>query len=112
MSAPTESVLPAITTAARRGVEVEVHQTLVLSTAHMTAEDNQRLLTENGVPWIVRHYEYGWTVWATPRDPDLDHRPMSEAFNAVMEFGKSIGCEWITFDSDGPHVAQLASFDW
>jgi hypothetical protein len=109
-------------------VKLEISRTLTLSTAHVTSEDS-RLLDDcthadgshmvNGkvsdpvVGWDKD--PYGWFVWV----PDLDDETMlcirefgySPEFLNILIMAAERDVTWICFDSDGPRVEGLPTFE-
>lgn len=61
--------------------------------------------------------EYGWMVWV-PDDPDTwvkdypaDEHPPAEIL-VVQRYARSLDCDYILFDADGPHDPNLPSWEW
>jgi hypothetical protein len=93
---------------------------LDLSTAHMTAEDNQRCSERadeilGGYPRIVEH-AYGYIVFVSTEDvaANLREEGFSEAF--VDIYSRAAASDpaimLINFDSDADVIEGLETFDW
>lgn len=93
-------------------IATEVHRTLVVSTTLLTPEDYARFDGEDDVPSCTRAFDYGWTVLVRDLDePEPERRPLSAQYDRLIAFARERGCQWITFDSSGPHVEGFESHE-
>lgn len=88
----------------------EIHRTLVLSTAHLTAE-TCTLLTDTPLSgWPVAGGQTGYGFYIYAHDEIGDEVPSDLA--ACLTFARSVaGCEYVHFDSDGDPLDALPAFD-
>jgi hypothetical protein len=91
-----------------------VRQFLDLSTRHLPDRfATQVNLTEcDGL--VVYEMRYGWLLWV-PEDPDAreDFGPdVPHEVLVVQRYARSLGCDYVMFDRDGPVDPQLPSWDW
>lgn len=59
------------------------------------------------------HDEFGWLVWV-PDDPDEvneDHDIPAELL-AVQKHARSLNCDYVLFDRDGPVDQELPTWNW
>lgn len=88
--------------------EPEIERLLVLSTTHITEHTcNTCLRAQNDSTPVYEKGGYGWFVYVDAWFPDTP-----EDLNRTMTFAREKGCEWVMFDSDGPTIEQLPSYDW
>jgi hypothetical protein len=91
-------------------------QTLYLSTAHMTKEDND--LLESGTPNLcVEDTEFGWIIHIDYRGSvdkihAIKNEGFSKAFVDVLILAWTNRCEWIRFDAEGPKDETIPQFKW
>lgn len=98
---------------------------LVLSTAHITAEDNEILKEGIDVPpekhpQVVMAYEPGFMVSAWHNFEDnpenleaellkLGHSP---AYINILKLARKAGCKWVNLDADASKFSFLPTYDW
>lgn len=95
---------------------MEIGKHLVLSTAHIRYKSAELLdnwtnapAAEQPVP--VASTPWGWFVPTKPaHGRDLAELP--DELAAILAFGRSLGCDYVLLDSDGPLVEQLPEFPW
>jgi hypothetical protein len=94
---------------------MSIRKFLDLSTNHLPEHlGTKDLAAVEGIlasPWS----EYGWFVWVPdePTDSSLgDETPVPEEILHVQRYARSLGCDFILFDSEGPHDPTLPSWDW
>ena len=93
----------------------EIERTLVLSTTHITREDDALLEREDLVNTTYDPYEFGVRVFIS-NDPAYRLATrlggFSVAFQDLIELAHAKGCSWLRLDSDGPVMDNLKTFDW
>lgn len=109
-------------------VSWETSKVMVVSTSHMTDED-QKLLTgwvavqdwskadtyqEGGPRLFLMPHPYGWMFWACE---ELDgegavHAGLSEHVATIMLIACREGNDYVLFDRDGPVVDGWETFEW
>lgn len=102
----------------RRGLEVM--EVLVVSTAHLDEQEAQ-ILNEGGtitdeLPSPMT-WEYGWIFFiggptSSPDDTRYTLDGYSEGFKGVAQRAWDAGLEWVRFDSDGPELDGVPTYDW
>lgn len=75
------------------------------STAHLSLAARAYVETGDGV---ASPTPYGWFVYAN-EEPD-ERVPPDLA--AVMAYARSLGAEYVNFDSDASEIDGLPTFDW
>ena len=105
-------------------MKLDIEKVLNLSTAHITAKDNERLLyaTENGHPdagWIIPIEDYGYMIFVPSNQEEVDQHVfgfsrmgMSTAFAKIFRLTAEHECTWMRLDCDIPPVPELKQFDW
>lgn len=91
---------------------IEVRNTLVISTSHVTAVTAAMLDTTPLKDWPVVGGpcgEYGWFVYA--HDEDVDGKIPVEMM-AVFRFARRCGCDYVLFDRDGEVREELDTWEW
>ncbi|EJM8614652.1 hypothetical protein NR858_004221 [Salmonella enterica] len=100
----------------------EVNKTAVISTAHVTAADSERLpiacfdpLTDRGLNW-VHGTQYGWIVRAGMRGSDwkeeLSEYGISKEAISNIQAILDAGFDAVQFDCDAELVDGLPAWDW
>ena len=100
----------------------EVYKTAVISTAHVTAADSERLpiacfdpLTHRGLNW-VQGTQYGWIVRAGMRGSDwkeeLSEYGISKEAISNIQAILDAGFDAVQFDCDAELVDGLPAWDW
>lgn len=100
--------------------ELEIHKTLVLSTAHMTREDSELLAEAQHdvelagmTPVTYEMDEYGWMVYVSSESLiSSSLSQFSEGFRDAVEMAQAHGCLWVRFDRDANVVGELKTYDW
>lgn len=103
------------------GLELEVRQQVVVSTAHMQQNDNVILWqVAHDKPHLVREFPYGWELIVATED----HQKEWEALSSSTDLSDGLLCNllrlWqavpelysVVFDCDGPHVEGLDEYEW
>lgn len=97
-------------------MSLEIHRTLVLSTAHMTQADSELLLYSSDYGLVAYEMdEYGWMIYVNDEYLQLTVRPMtkfSDGFRQAIKLAQDNSCEWLRFDRDGPLTMLLPQYDW
>lgn len=104
--------------------EPEIHKLLVLSTSHLPehlgrpGEDG--LGNVAGV--VADGIEFGWLMWVPPEDPrshvmayeadPMDDRDDQLTVVRILEKASELGCAYVKFDSDGPWLDGLPTWEW
>jgi len=90
--------------------DLEITEVLVLSTGHMTREDNKLLkeLSGRGDRWQVYSGGTGFFVWVG----EYDHIQFSQALRDALYWAQEQGYDWVRFDRDGPVYHCLETHDW
>ena len=94
------------------------------STAHITAEDNRRLLEAIGdpqAPVIVYKYAEGYFIYV-PTETDafiggteketIKAYGFSDAFINLLKVAADLGCKYLQLDSDAMEYEDLPTFEW
>ena len=94
----------------------EIHNLLVLSTSHITAEDAD-LVTGEVFPGKGGDESSLLVYCGTPGDESFAVQSArsagySDAFIQALELARSLRCRYLLFDSAGPAVESLPTFDW
>lgn len=100
----------------------ESYKTAVISTAHVTAADSERLpiacfdpLTDRGLNW-VHGTQYGWIVRAGMRGSDwkeeLSEYGISKEAISNIQAILDAGFDAVQFDCDAELVDGLPAWDW
>ncbi|HFL2289692.1 TPA: hypothetical protein ACGWUP_004041 [Salmonella enterica] len=100
----------------------ESYKTAVISTAHVTAADSERLpitcfdpLTDRGLNWL-HGTQYGWIVRAGMRGNDWkeelrDYGISQEAISNIQAI-LDAGYDSVQFDCDAELVDGMPAWDW
>jgi len=107
---------------------MEVRKLGVVSTGHMTDEDQKTLtkwcaetdwatssINKNaGIQMLACPHPYGWILWAREETEGegVIHVGLSEHVAAACRHAVENGCDYLLFDRDGPVVDGLKTFDW
>jgi len=102
----------------------EIQHTLILTTGHVREETSQALFdsdgmlsdSENASVGLASVYElgeYGWLLHVLEEcsPEDLRRNELSDLAN-IVELARSLGCDWIRLDRDGPTYESLPKYDW
>lgn len=93
---------------------------LDVSTAHMTARDNEILASvpNHMLPVTVTEHEYGYFVQFSEDVPmeDISEQSraagLSDAFVGVLRYARERHCFLINLDADAEQVDNLPAHDW
>lgn len=86
---------------------MEIRRMMALSTAHLPDWVCNRYLKGDSVAAFEKG-EYGWFVHVPDDMPeDIPHE-----LEAIFNFAKNRGCEWVMFDRDICSIEALPSFKW
>ena len=97
--------------------QLEVRRTLVLSTRHIRASTNTRLLEacigECGLPYIGQHH-YGFYLWVPHDEESLAESCGQDTGDVadLLRFAFRHGFHEIKLDRDGPALPDLPTYDW
>jgi len=97
--------------------QLEVRRTLVLSTRHIRASTNTRLLEacigECGLPYIGQH-DYGFYLWVPQDEESLAEHCGQDTGDVadLLRFAFRHGFHEIKLDRDGPALSDLPTYDW
>lgn len=90
----------------------EIIKCLVLSTAHMTSNDDDKCKE------LCAHlgsHDFGWTLtWDSLKEMSktIEASGLSHALYNVLVFADKLGCNSVKFDADAPVYDELVVFDW
>lgn len=99
----------------------EIIKCLVLSTAHMTSNDDDKCkelcakLNLCGENVILDSHDFGWTLtWDSLKEmsKSIEASGLSHALYKVLVFAGKLGCNSVKFDADAPVYDELVVFDW
>lgn len=103
-------------------MEREIQKMLIVSTAHISKDDNEILGTfgepDGPMCLIVDPYPYGYIVWIGTYSGDEEYpgqikdEGLSDEFISLMELAEQLGCEYLKLDRDGPIYDDLPTFEW
>jgi len=102
--------------------KLEIYRVLVLSTAHVTFEDNEKL-TELALEdpadqdYSVLDTGYGWLVqvlqqFTSEQKQAYREMGMSPEFVKLLDFAAQNDIQWLHFDRDGNAYEEFPQFDW
>jgi len=97
--------------------EANVRKYLDVSTGNLPHEEMEAIETGDAGGddelVIVRNYEYGAWVWV-PDEPDYyaELPKLQPRLSAILNEARRLGCNWVNFDRDAPHLAGFPSFEW
>jgi hypothetical protein len=106
--------------------EIEVQRTLVLSTAHLRKETAERMDAEanagnahphEGHQIDDAHFDaigYGYLVWVPSADEQSEGSSSDgpgEILQAMI-LARQNDCRYIRYDSSGPQVEHLPTYEW
>ncbi len=101
-------------------MNLEIMQVLVVSTGHVTKEEAQlfdsavigamvELPGNMSSPMI---WEYGWMFYIGSLGDGVTTEDMSAGLAAVIELAWKEKLEWVRFDSDGPVLNNIPTYEW
>ena len=99
---------------------MEIERSLVVSTAHISADDNEKLANEaemNTTPsLVVYRYEFGFLIYTgSPIDELIDkdvQERYSDALSNLLRLAKRENCQYLKLDCDAQTYPDLEVFDW
>lgn len=103
-------------------VKPEVSKILTVSTAHVTQETYERLMTdegqsETGLSTYVKRdpgsgMDYGLYVYLTQDESSDQISEIPDDLLPLIRLAESLGCEIICLDADGPKITGYSVFSW
>ena len=100
-------------------MKLEIEKNLVVSTGHISKDDNDRLETDsssNLTPDLVIYkYQYGFFIFISDELEESIDRLRSnytEALCNLLTLAKANGCRYLKLDRDGQTFPELPVFDW
>jgi len=106
-------------------ISLEFQRVVMLSTGHITKDDNERLhemaladLEDGAQPFLVASYYGGFLirVLGEPIFPETLHQRenagLSDAFLALMKLAAEHKADWLRLDTDGLTSDELPTFEW
>ena len=95
---------------------MEFGKYLVLSTAHVRCSTGELLdgwakLSATEQPLAVASTHYGWFIPTRPVEGEPAKRLPAE-LPPILAFARTLGCDHVLFDSDGPTIPELTEFPW
>ena len=96
----------------------EVQKALVLSTTHLTKEQND-LLTQQGAKYggselgiAVDSLAYGYLVYISSEFRDNVRERVPDNIHRAMVLARSFDCDLLRYDADGPIADELPTWEW
>lgn len=91
--------------------ELEIEKTLVVSTGHMTEQDDKLLYHEKN---ILNHRDECWVVIHLGSTQDCTLEEYSSSFREMIAFASSHeeGFQYLKLDADGPILEGFPTYDW
>lgn len=93
---------------------MQIDKMLILSTAHISEIEMQRISDDEAPGFVVYPNDYGAFVlvdrypgYSEATEPDTMPR-----LSAVAGYARGNGCNWIKLDADADTVDALPTFDW
>ena len=83
----------------------EIHQVLVLSTAHLKRETAKLIDDETYECAFAR--SDGWIFYVGDRRSDAP-----EELEEALSYARARNCVWLMFDADGPVNPGLPTWEW
>jgi hypothetical protein len=102
----------------------EIAKSLVISTAHITRQDGEKLqcgCNPDSPSPVVAYEKRGYGFWVhvfgsdeqdCHTDADIKAAGYSNAFLGLLTLARRLKCEWLMLDRDGPVREDLPQFDW
>ena len=93
----------------------EISKMLTLSTAHVTkftADMFHYNVHKSVLPVYYSKGEYGWLVHIHELDDDMSVLQYPTDIQELIAYARSLGCEWLCLDQDGPINPNLPSWEW
>lgn len=90
----------------------EIHQILVLSTAHIT-QASAEALESNDLPFSAWCSEYGFVIsTGYPDLANLAPDKIPDDLKAVRTYARERGAAYLMLDRDASTVDRLPTYDW
>jgi len=100
-------------------MSLEIMQVLVASTGHVTEAEAQLFDrcddTGEDLPGNMSspmRWQYGWMFYIGERGDSVITEGLSPGLAAVFELAWKEKIEWVRFDSDGPVLDNIPTYDW
>ena len=95
-------------------MEREIEKSLMVSTAHITEAENQRLAEDPGNVISVYPTPYGYRIHVPldPMDKKVLHAEGYPSLPRIFEIARAEDCAWIHLDCDVIPYDDLEEFDW
>ena len=92
----------------------ETYRVVVLSTAHLTSQDNEWLSVQNTVTSDIIARPYGYLIKLPGDDVDdfMSEHSFSENLQKIIYWAINAGFGMIEFDCDAEVQSQLAVYEW
>ena len=94
---------------------MEITKMLTLSTAHICEITARRLdndADDNNLGMCVYNKaNFGWFIYLNPRDLDEENSIPKDLFGC-LKLAKSLDCDVLCFDCDGPIEPSLPTYEW
>ncbi|RWM32602.1 MAG: hypothetical protein EOR77_21470 [Mesorhizobium sp.] len=85
-------------------------QMLELSTAHLSRQTADLIeMQTDDIPIFYEKLEYGW--WFPVLECSSPHT-IPEDLKQVLDFARSLNCQWVMFDRDADQHPSLPSYEW
>lgn len=95
---------------------MEIEKMLVLSTAHVSESTADLINRIKGLSWgPAFESTYGWIFHVSPlaESGETDDPPGTPPeIRAALHLARLHRCKWLLFDSDGPVVEELQTYEW
>lgn len=91
-------------------MSLEFANMLVLSTGHLTEECCNAYM-----PTRLSAYDKGgdgWFMHVPCASFDCEYHKTPQCLRDCFKFARKFNCEWIMFDTDGPHSEGLPYYEW
>lgn len=101
-------------------MNLEIAKILVVSTGHISQDEVELWNDNQGVgddaQWTPSwSRDWGWMLYLgneKNRDDYNNFEGISEGLHGVIETARLADCTWIMFDSDGPTIDKIPTYDW
>lgn len=91
---------------------LEISNTLLVSTSHITKDMAQRLenrdLSIIDTTSVYEKGEYGWWLYVQTEDDEA----WPPELTALMRLARANRCEWLCLDRDGPTIEGMVTYEW
>ncbi|MBW2648415.1 MAG: hypothetical protein JRC53_01135 [Deltaproteobacteria bacterium] len=103
-------------------MELEVNRELVVSTGHITSEENDLLsiaCNDDRFGILIDEYEEGYRIWTGTPNEHIDNFPTEDGkpnglanVKLLVILARATDCKWLVLDRDGPTIDGFKQFDW